>query len=93
MKVLSSHVEVRQEYPFLLVETDLGRMMIGHEQKLLAQYGLVFVGAEFEEVLPEIELPAEPENGQGALTLRGFTAEPAIVELVRAWRASADEEA
>lgn len=92
MKIERSWVEVRQGYPFLVVETELGRMEIHSEQKLLERYGLVFVGMRFEDVLPEIELPAEPENGQGALTLRGFTADAGIVGLVREWLARGDED-
>lgn len=38
---------------------------------------------DFREALPEISLPADPAVGHRAMTLKGFTDDPVIVQLVR----------
>lgn len=89
MNVIESRTEVTHGYPMLIVETDEGQLRIGIEQKL-ADRGLIFCGAHMEEVLPSIKLAADPANGQGRLTLRGFTRDAEIVRLYEAFRADSE---
>jgi hypothetical protein len=84
VNVIENRTEVTQGYPMLIVETDEGQLRIGIEQKLAGR-GLIFCGAHMEEVLPPIKLAADPANGQGKLTLRGFTRDAEIVRLYEAF--------
>ena len=78
MKAIENRTEVNQGYPTLIVVADAGELRIPLEQKL-ADRGLIFCGAHMEGVLPPIKLAADPANGQGPLTLRGFTRDAEIV--------------
>lgn len=61
-------------YPILELDLDGRTARITLEQKpTLYQAGLIFLGADWEEAVPEIEF-------QGT-TLRGFTNDPAILTL------------
>lgn len=89
MNVIESRTEVSRGYPTLIIVTDVGELRIPLEQKLAA-LGLIFCGAHMEGVLPDIKLPAVPANGQGALTLHGFTRDAEIVRLYEEFRDSDD---
>ena len=86
MKILESQVETTQGYPLLVVVTDLGEMRLGLEQKL-AEKGLLFAGPAMAEVLPPIKLLADKANGQGPLTLLGFTRDKDVLRLWREFEA------
>jgi hypothetical protein len=82
MRVDSYAIEVKQGYPTLIVQTEVGEMRIGLEQKL-ADQGLVHVHGQAAAALPVINLLADESNGQGPLTLEGFLADEEIVRLYR----------
>lgn len=64
-----------------------------NDQKLLEPWGLVFLGAEFREIMPAKEIPADPENGrQNPLIALGFTDDPEIVAATRKLRELANNE-
>lgn len=73
----------------MVVVTDEGELWIPLEQKLAGR-GLIFCGAHMEGVLPVIKLAADAANGQGPLTLRGFTRDAEIVRLYEEFRDSDD---
>lgn len=57
------------------------------DQKLLEPFGLVFLGSEFERLLPEREIPADFEDGRREpLIARGFSKDPEIVAAALALR-------
>lgn len=72
---------------YLELTVNRERVLISSEQiKLsLLRRNCVFMGHEWEGVLPEIKLPADPATGARPITLQGFTDDPAIVRLVREW--------
>jgi hypothetical protein len=53
-------------------------------QKLnLVRMGLVFLGAEFEKLVPPIFLAGDPDEGRGDHTFTGFTQDPVIAAAVQ----------
>ena len=86
MKIIESRTEVTQGYPLLVVVTDLGELRIGLEQKMTDK-GILFAGMDMADVLPVIKLAADPANGQGPLTLRGFTRDKEVLKLFREFEA------
>ena len=86
MKITGQKVVVKQGYPELIVQTDLGEARIGLEQKLAGR-GLLFIEGSLSDKLADIELPADPANGQAALTLRSFTADEELLRLYREFAA------
>lgn len=84
--MLESRVEVTQGYPLLIVQTDVGEMRIGLEQKF-ADRGILFAGPAMAGVLPPIKLAGDRENGQAPLTLQGFTRDKEIGRLLEEFRA------
>ena len=85
-----SVVRLEQGQPFLEVTIEGRTARVYLEQKAI-EYGYVYVGAEFEDVLPPVVLPADPENGRSvAQELYGFVDDPELVAAYRAFRAMAD---
>jgi hypothetical protein len=82
MRIDSYVIEVKQGYPTLIVQTEVGEMRVELEQKLAGQ-GFIHVHGPAAAALPEINLPADESNRQGPLTLRGSTADEEIVRLYR----------
>ena len=85
MRIDGQAVEVEQGYPTLVLQTEMGEMRIGLEQKL-ADRGLIHVDGPVGAGLPPVRLPADKGNGQGPLTLRGFTRDRAVVAAYEAFR-------
>ena len=73
-------------YPALLLTIDGREAVISIDLKLtiLEKYGAVFLGDNWEGVTA-VTIPADPANSQAAMTLDGFTDDPAIVAEVRKW--------
>jgi predicted nucleotidyltransferase component of viral defense system len=82
MRIDSHKIVVRQGYPTLVAQTEIGEMRIQLEQKH-AERGLIHVHGSAAAVLPPIDLPADESNGQGPLRLEGFTADEQVVQLYR----------
>ena len=53
------------------------------KRTLLEEFGVVYLGDEFEEVVEPITLPPDPSQARGETRLFGFTADPEIVQIVR----------
>lgn len=82
MQILNSWTEESQGRIFLYVETDLAELVIfSGDQKWLLSHGLLYAGSEAESALPEIVLPPDRQDNRASLTLRGFTADPRVVDL------------
>lgn len=74
-------------YPSLVLDTDLGEVIIditGIKESLL-NLGLVYVG--YEEVLPVIEVRPDDEEPQ---SLVGFTSDAVVVKLTRQFMVDAN---
>lgn len=73
-------------YPALLLTIDGREAVISIDLKrtILEKYNAVFLGWNWEGVTA-VAIPADPANGQAAMTLDGFTDNPAIVAEVRKW--------
>lgn len=72
--------------PMLLIEFASGHTAaIGHmSQKLnLVQMGLVFLGADFENLVPPIFLAGDPSDGRGDITFYGFSQDPVVAAAVQ----------
>lgn len=80
-----------QGYRQLHVPIDGETAIIGIDLKrtILDEHGAVFLGADFEDTY-SVDIPERPENGQPAMTLRGFTTDKRIVGMVREWLAKYD---
>lgn len=88
MKIGQPTERIVQGYRQLLIPVDDEIAVIGIDLKraILNEHGAVFLGAEFEGTY-SVDIPERPENGQPAMTLRGFTTDERIVTLVREWLA------
>lgn len=86
MRIDGQAVEVEQGYPTLILQTEIGEMRIGLEQKLAGR-GLIHVDGPLGAGLPPVRLPADKGNGQGPLTLRGFTRDKAVMAAYEVFRA------
>ncbi len=75
-------------YPALLLTIDGREALITIDLKrtILEKYNAVFLGGNWEGVTA-VAIPADPANSQAAMTLDGFTDDPAIVAEVRKWLA------
>lgn len=70
-------------YSYISAEIDGKLAKIPAEQKSL-QYDIVFVGADFEDILPDVTLPADPPNGRPIpTTLRGCVQDTQLTAIVR----------
>ena len=84
MKIGKHKVVTRDHYPVLQVEIDGKTAQISTEHKAL-QYGLVYLGPDFEEDYTAT-LPANLEDGRPEeQTLYGVTDDEELVALVRAF--------
>lgn len=74
-------------YAFLEVFVDgkPTRIYAAYEQKFLDR-GIVFLGMEWEGLVDEIEIEAQPKKDLGALTLRGFVQDKRLVAMVQRMR-------
>ena len=91
MEVTNARVVIQQGYPLLLAEVDGQEAVIDLEQKAWEKFGLVYLGAEFEDAHPPVVIGPDAEDGRpGPMELWGFTDEPEVVELYRRFRAAAD---
>jgi len=72
-------------YPFLDLILDSEPVSISRYQlkPSLVELGYVSLGPEWNDRLPEINLPRDEDSGRGEITLRGFTDDPGVVELAR----------
>lgn len=63
-----------------------------HNRNSLSEDGYISLGIEFSDdaSIPEIDIPAKPEIGRGAMRLRGFTTDPQIQKLFRQFVADVD---
>ncbi|HIC89867.1 MAG TPA: hypothetical protein EYP04_10760 [Anaerolineae bacterium] len=58
------------------------RVRIGFEAKqAIRRLGWVCLGSEFENILPEVELPPDKKTGRPAHVLRGFTNDEKVLKL------------
>jgi hypothetical protein len=73
-------------YPGLAVVIDRKEALFTTDLKrtILEKYNAVFLGDEFEDDY-QVKIPADEEDGISAQTLKGFSDDPKIVELVREW--------
>lgn len=72
--------------PMLLVEFASGHTAaIGHRsQKFnLVRMGLVFLGSEFDSLVPPIFLAGDPSDGRGDITFYGFSQNPVVAAAVQ----------
>jgi len=81
----------QDDRPYMLITINGQLARVFREQKPdLVEQGILFVGAEFEDVLPPIYLPADPEIGRGPLTLRGFLQDPQLATRYRQFEREVD---
>ncbi len=76
----------RKSLPMLLIDFASGQTAaIGHgTQKLsLLRMGLVFLGDDFEDLVPPIRLEGDEAEGRGEITFYGFTQDPVIAAAVQ----------
>jgi hypothetical protein len=79
-------------WPFLAATVNGVDIRIHWEQKMLDQYGIVFLSAELGRRVPPIELPADPENGRpDPEWIDGCSDDPRIIEAVREFKRHLDE--
>jgi hypothetical protein len=79
---VSSVREIKEGiYPVLELIVDGKRSLMGLDQKrtLLEEYGVVFLGADFEQDY-QVTIPEDDANNQPKITLRGFTDDPDVVQ-------------
>jgi len=68
-------------YPFISIEIDGIKARIFAEQKA-ARDGFIFLGADFEDKVPILYLPADPANGRPVpQPLHGFSDDPRLLAL------------
>lgn len=86
MKIGQPTERIVQGYRQLLIPVDDGVAVIGIDLKrnILSEHGAVFLGADYEDTY-SVDIPAIEENGQPAMTLRGFTDDKRLVGMVREW--------
>lgn len=83
LKLANARYVVRDGYPLLLVEVDGREATMASETKpTLHGAGLVFVGSEFADVLPDVTI--HPPDG-GTTTLRGFSDDRRLFKLFDAF--------
>ena len=76
----------RRALPMLLIDFAGGQTAaIGHgTQKLnLVRMGLVFLGDDFEDLVPPIYLAGDPDEGRGDITFYGFSQNPVVAAAVQ----------
>lgn len=73
-------------YPalFLTIDGRIAMLTIDLKRTILERYGAVFLGSNWTKITA-VTIPADPSNGQAAMTLDGFTDDSAIVAEVRKW--------
>ena len=90
MEITNARYAVEGGRSVLLMEVDGVLARIGYEQKL-ARFGYVYLGAQFEDTVLPLPLPADPKNNRPASEVRGFTADPRVLQMYRRFQALADE--
>lgn len=91
MKITNPHYLIRNGRQLLRIEVDGVEAFLHTDVKpTLFANGYVFLGAQFEDIVPEIKLSAADINkmskGRGnasVLTLKGFTQDPEVVHWQR----------
>ena len=79
-------------YYHFLVTVDGEPTIIDAEQKL-RRFGLIFLGAEFEEVVKPQMVPADPDDSRpDPMEVFGFTADEEMVALYDAYQAIAESD-
>jgi hypothetical protein len=67
-------------YPYLSIEINGEPAKVSAEQKAFND-GFIFLGSEFEDILPPLTLPADPSNGRPQVTqLFGFSDDSRLIE-------------
>ena len=65
--------------PMAAVEINGFPARIYRDQKRVLDPGVVWLGDAFDEVVPEIIWPGDPDDGRDPMVLRGFTDDPAVL--------------
>ncbi len=69
------------KYAYISITIDGQPAKIDAEQKLF-RYGFIFVGADFEDILPVLYLAADPDDGRPEpQPLYGFSDDPRLLAL------------
>ena len=76
-------------YPFLEILVDGHPARIGGEQKFL-HLDVVFLGADWEDRVDPIDIPAEPERMLNAITVHGHVKDARLAQMVREYEAACD---
>lgn len=79
--------ETRQQgYPLLHLDIDGREAVLGLDNKLtfLNLYGIVYLGAEFRDI---VSVEVEPAPGYNEHYFPGFTDDPEVIRIYREWRA------
>lgn len=84
MKLQIQQARYLSSPPYVLLELVLdGRSaLISPDQSpTLSQMGYISLGSEFDDLVPEINVPADAADGREAMRLRGFTDDPRVKQL------------
>ena len=85
MRVESARFEMVPGGGFIRLRIDGKEAILDAEQKLWPEFGLLYLGSEWEQLVPPITLPPRPENGRpDPWVLYGFTGNPRIVRIFEA---------
>lgn len=71
----------------LLLDDRFATLTSEHLKLLGHGYDLVYLGDDWEQQLPPIAFPGDPETGIGPMDLKGYVQQPDIVRLARAFHA------
>ncbi len=90
MEIKNPKYVTKQGYPLLSVKIDGIIALIPYEQKAI-EYDLIFLGPQFEKVVPLQTLPADKESNRlEPQRIRGFTKNKTIVKLYKDFRTAVD---
>lgn len=79
MKIEGIRKFVREGQAFLELKLDEGTVLLGTDYKAaLLEKGLVYLGPEWEDVVPPIDLPPGSPGEQEAIRLFGCTRNPKV---------------
>jgi hypothetical protein len=77
---------IENGYPMLLADINgqPARMDVFYKRRWLDEYDAVFLGHEWEG-RTQVDVPANPDDGQGPIVLDGFMADKDLATLYRDW--------
>lgn len=61
----------------------IARISTENQKRTWTEMGFVFLGAEFEDSVEPIRVPADEDDGRPATTLRGYTHNPLVSTLYK----------